>query len=1402
MIAAKFGDPVAGIDVHMVMVPSPAGPVPTPLPHPFVGVVFDPIGAAVGAAMGAVFGGGGPVVVNGMPIGNTGTEVQNIPHIPTPPGVAPAPNEKPGNEGTLVTGSKTVHFGGSSESRTLSMVMSCGFPVNLPTSVCGAVPMGAPVLIGGPEALDVGAAVTQGVRTKWVSDKLNVLVKGTKGSKRSKFICFLTGHPVDVVTGELIADAIDAELPGLIPLVFERNYRSRETETQLLGAGWYHFFDAYVETLPHATLLRLADGRSAEHEVDWRRTSAYFHAPDRYTLSRETDGFRLRQDGLTYLFRTTDRTGRYRLVSIHDDARNEILLTWSGRYLVAIQDTAGRRIEARYDREGLLERLVLVTTDPREEHLLCRYTYVDGQLASATDPLGHAMRYRYRGGVLVEETHKSGLTFHFEWSWEHPEGWCTRTWGDAGEGDPAVMDLAPGAVGTAGVRAIYDRRITYDAARRRTMVKDLRGGVTLYEGNALDLVTKQIDATGRTTLFEWNDQAWKTAEVDPTGARTEWTYDARGNRLTEKDALGRTTRWTYDALDRVVSVTLPSRATYAVEYDRSSQPAVLQRPDGTAELRRYDDHGRLLHAEDAMGRATRVTWAPDHTPIEVRDSEGRATTFEHDRYGRLVRHVDPLGRVTRLERDLLGRPTRVERADGEVLTQTFDAEGNVLTQTDSRGRTTRMRYAGMGQLVEHTDALGHRVRLHYDTELDLVAVENQLGERYTFELDLLGRVKRERTFSGTKRQFVLDEAGRVTRVVSGAYRVAKLERDRVGRITAQLIQGGDPTTATPPVEERFYYDDEDALIVAKTQAATLALERDVLGRVLAEHSTLLGPASDSPRGSEERTVSSRYDASGLRVERTTSYAHKTEYAYDRAGDLTALAADWHLPDAVGALRSLPQRTAGPFQVRFARDKAGQEIARRLPGGVTAVWSRDPFGRPTEQRILTGASTQSPGRAVSSRKYAWAAPEEIASITHLDSRGTPSSTSQYAYDPRGHLVQQLLSSSQGPSESLGRFADPAGNLFRSADLGDRTYKRGGAIQRADGTRYETDPDGFLTKKVLSDGATTRYTWDPHGQLIAVHRPDGKTVEFTYDCLGRRLTKTFDGKTTEYTWDGDDLVHERVRDDATGALTAPLTTWVFEPDTFSPVAKIEGRKRYGIVGDHLGSPTTLTTEAGKIAWQAQLDLYGVPREETPVGPDAAAEGERTTNPWRFPGQYEDPETGLYYNRFRYYDPQIGRYISEDPIGLLGGVAQFGYVHDPLGWADMQGLSPWAWDSKGGMGHHLVPRQKASSVGWDHLASERHAPTFFPEPYEPGMHEELHRAQRPHIGPSQGPWKGTPAELLKASRAGLNDVSHLRGNLKIPATGEILARNVTPAKAFDVLMKWHKKQLRKKSAKPCGK
>ena len=265
--------------------------------------------------------------------------------------------------------------------------------------------------------------------------------------------------------------------------------------------------------------------------------------------------------------------------------------------------------------------------------------------------------------------------------------------------------------------------------------------------------------------------------------------------------------------------------------------------------------------------------------------------------------------------------------------------------------------------------------------------------------------------------------------------------------------------------------------------------------------------------------------------------------------------------------------------------------------------------------------------------------------------------------RGNLVQETRYPRHGQPQhpvTQYRLADKVGNLFRAPDHSDAEYATGGALKRWGSNTYEYDDAGRLKSKTLADGGVWAYRWSPTGRLLTVERPDGKAVAFDYDALGRRTQKRFEGTTTSYVWDGNDLVHAQVtRADGT---CAPMMTWAHEPGSFTPLVHQVGRKRYAVVADHLGTPQMLTDEQGRVAWQAQLDVYGVPIDEVgDVG-----------QPWRYPGQLYDEETGLCYNRHRYYDPECGRYISEDPIGLLGGLALHGYVHDPMGWIDPFGLA----------------------------------------------------------------------------------------------------------------------------------
>ncbi|WP_200893605.1 RNase A-like domain-containing protein, partial [Pseudomonas fluorescens] len=190
--------------------------------------------------------------------------------------------------------------------------------------------------------------------------------------------------------------------------------------------------------------------------------------------------------------------------------------------------------------------------------------------------------------------------------------------------------------------------------------------------------------------------------------------------------------------------------------------------------------------------------------------------------------------------------------------------------------------------------------------------------------------------------------------------------------------------------------------------------------------------------------------------------------------------------------------------------------------------------------------------------------------------------------------------------------------------------------------------------------TEYRYDCQHRLISVTKPNGETAGYRYDPFGRRISKTVDGKITEFFWQGDKLIAEHHAD--------CHRSYIYEPGSFRPLALLEGfgpkaTTPYHYQLDHLGTPQELTDTAGEIVWSAHYRAYGqIARLD--VG--------KIDNPLRFQGQYFDQESGLHYNRHRYYNPDIGRYLTPDPVKLAGGVNGYRYVPNPTGWVDPLGLS----------------------------------------------------------------------------------------------------------------------------------
>ena len=187
-----------------------------------------------------------------------------------------------------------------------------------------------------------------------------------------------------------------------------------------------------------------------------------------------------------------------------------------------------------------------------------------------------------------------------------------------------------------------------------------------------------------------------------------------------------------------------------------------------------------------------------------------------------------------------------------------------------------------------------------------------------------------------------------------------------------------------------------------------------------------------------------------------------------------------------------------------------------------------------------------------------------------------------------------------------------------------------------------------------------------------RPDRREVEFTYDALGRRLSKSFGTTVTRWVWNGNVPLHQwkqrreySVMEDRwnTDTERRDMAVWIFDEDSFVPMAMLKEGRSYSILTDQLGTPTEAYDIDGNEVWSRVLDMDGNVIEET---------GNKGMVPFLFQGQYYDSETGLAYNRFRYYDPKTGAYISQDPIGLAGGILNlYGYVDDTNAWNDVYGL-----------------------------------------------------------------------------------------------------------------------------------
>lgn len=978
-----------------------------------------------------------------------------------------------------------------------------------------------------------------------------------------------------------------------------------------------------------------------------------------------------------------------------------------------VRDYTGRAVEYRYS-GGQLSEVVDVLG------YSWTYGYDSQRLTSHTDPEGRTTTIAYDAtGRVASETGPDSLADGYSYDYDKTkreyyvrhtatDGRVTERWYDR-----------EGIENRRAVNGSDQSTVIYDG--RNKIVTDRRGLKTAYERDEWDNVTKTIypDGSSESTVYDYRFDL-PTKKTDALGRVTEYEYDAKGNLLKMTEAAGttlaRVTEYSYDAYGqrktqkRVGDTDTPDAITqydyddygnltavtdpelHVTRYTHNVRGDVLTRtdandhawastynakgwlltqtdPENHTVAFGYDKVGNRISVKDARLSITEQTYDVRNRRKSSTDREGHASSYGYDSAGRLTAITDPLANVVKLGYDAEGRLLTQTDPAGNVITQvydqgggangnttypghlagiqyptfrqtydydargrrvatinhlsdtekqitrsSYDAVGNRISSTDAAGRVTQYKYDALARLIEIIDPKGQSTTFGYDLRNNLVSVTDPNGHTTRYEYDKVDRKTKELRPLGQAYSYAYDPAGNLTAMTDPVGRRTEYQYDKANRLVQQRHFA--PATATPERTVDFGYDTNGNLISWSDGSYSAAYTYDNNDRKLTE---------TVDYGAFSLSYSYTYDAAGNKASYTGPDAATVTYHWDKAR-LNRIA----LPGA-GSINYASYRWNSPDKIVY-------------PGGGSRSLSYDALQRPNSIVVTDPA-----GNPVMDYGYQY---DVVGNITH---KATDDLTYDYQYDELDRLIQ-----SQSALETETWDYDANGNRLSDAlNPGEWQYNENDELLVSPLGDYSYDASGSPQEKTVGAGVTN-YQYNAENRLARVEDQAGGLIgEYVYDPLGRRIKKVTATGTTYFHYSDEGLVGEY---DATGA---PIRQYGYVPDsiwTMDPLyQKQDGEYAY-YQNDHLGTPQRLMKGSGETVWSGRYRAFG----------EVVSRDVGWANPLRFPGQYEDGETGTFYNYFRYYDPATGRYITSDPIGLEGGLNTFAYVWgNPIRYYDPYGL-----------------------------------------------------------------------------------------------------------------------------------
>jgi RHS repeat-associated protein len=1111
----------------------------------------------------------------------------------------------------------------------------------------------------------------------------------------------LMGDPCNVETGDLTETETDYAVGQLR---FVRTYHSLTPEMRI-GVGWTYNYGAYLILtggVP-AGLLR-PDG----HE------DALVAAGSGVYISLSGAGIHVQEvnsqwvaylkDGAEEVYNTSGK-----LLQITSPSGLVTTLSYSnaGR-LLSVSDAFGHGLQFGYNNINQITSVI----EPDGSRITYGYD-ANNNLTTATYPDSSVRTYQYTNSTfpnsltgILDEQNQQYLTVVYDSTGAVSSSYQGGTSIEAQ--NLSLTYSANGAVGTDVLGATHTFTFTNNSGyspRASSVVVNGQTQSFVVPSPTTDVqqrVTKYTDANNNITTYSYdsNHMTAKTEGYGSSVARTT-SYPTYQDTLTSLPTLVteplRNTAYAYNAgtyelhtktiTDTTVTPNVSRTWTYT--YTSAGQVQTIDGPrTDVSDVTTYSYYtcttgtqcGEVDTIKDALGHVTTFDTYNGHgQPLTITDPNGVVTTLTYDKRQRLL--SSKVGtETTSYSYWPTGLLKEVTLPDSSTVTYIYDAAHRLTTITD-----------GLGNYVSYTlDAMGNRTaEKSYDPTKALhrshTRVYNALNELYQ-EINSAGTAAVTTTLGYDSNHNLTSSDAPLSRNTGNEY-------DALNRVN----QTTDPNSGV----SKFGYDANNKLVsILDPRSLTTSYTNDGFGEV----TTLVSP--------DTGTATKTYDSAGNLKTTTDARGALATYTYDALNRMTQVAyADQTIKysydtgtDGIGQLTGASDanhsmswsynaqgRVTGKGQTVGSVTKSvgygytnddltsivtpsGQTIAygytnhritsitvngAALLSGVTY----DPFGPATGWTWGNGSTVSrtytedgNPNEIVTAGVTNTYTVDDASRITGISDSGLSSNTFTFGYD----LLDRVKT---GTSSAISRGYTYDANNNRSTETG--TVAFSATISSTDNQIVSTSGGLARAYSYDSAGNTKSYTgatftFNDRGRMSSAV-VSGGTTNYIYNALGQLIEKSgYEGTTLLVYDEADHLLGEY---SSTGALIQE-TVWMDD----LPVATLRPNGSnitvYYVHADHLGTPRKITNPSGNtVVWRWDPDTYGT------ASPSIAT----ITYNLRFPGQYYLPETELYYNYFRTLDPQTGRYLESDPMGLAGGnYSTYAYVEgNPISRSDLKGL-----------------------------------------------------------------------------------------------------------------------------------